>query len=189
MSAPEDYKFCVYVVSVGGSRSTSPAKTIIAGGFGRTAPNGTGHPKLGGNYAPVLKWAEKAKNDGYSIILHLDSARHEEIYEFSTSGFIGVGTVTSDSIIRIAQSFGWKTEKRPINYRELADFVDVLAAGTFLGLVPIRSITRHKYPPKLSNDIESSTRCKLETITYIAESENDGGPVFQRLFARLRALQ
>ncbi|KAK6067502.1 branched-chain amino acid aminotransferase [Seiridium cupressi] len=208
MSAPEDYKFCVYIVPVSGSRSTSPAKAIIAEGFDRTAPNGTGHAKLGGNYAPVLKWAEKAKNDGYSIILHLDSAKHEEIDEFSTSGFIGVKrsgpdeitlvvpdsrciieSVTSDSIIRIAQSFGWTTEKRPINYRELPDFVEVLAAGTFLGLVPIRSITRHNYPPKLSNDIESSTHFSLETITYISESKNDGGPVFQRLFARLRALQ
>ncbi|KAG6002888.1 hypothetical protein E4U21_002710 [Claviceps maximensis] len=166
LDPPEEYTFCVFVIPTGVYHGSHPVKALILDEFDRSAPNGTGHAKVGGNYAPVLKWSGKAKQDGYGITLHLDSARHEEIDEFSTSGFIGVkktttgddndvtlvvpdskcviDSITSESIQHIARSWGWKVEKRAILYNELPSFTEVFAAGTAAALVPIRSITRRR---------------------------------------------
>lgn len=87
-----------------------------------------------------MKWSDGARKEGYGITLHLDAATHTQIEEFSTSGFIGVkGTkkeceadneeitlvvpdsknivqsVTSDSCVKIAESLGWKIEKRAVS--------------------------------------------------------------------------
>lgn len=129
----EEYTFAVYVVPTGVYHGTAPTKAFILDEFDRAAPNGTGSAKVGGNYAPVLKWGEKARSEGYGINLHLDSATHSEIDEFSTSGFIGaiddgqgnitivvpdsknvIDSVTSESIQEIGASFGWKVEKRSV---------------------------------------------------------------------------
>jgi branched-chain amino acid aminotransferase len=114
-----------------------PVDALILEQFDRAAPEGTGSAKVGGNYAPVLRWSEKARNEGFGITLHLDSRTRTVIDEFSTSGFVGVKregeqytvvvpdsknaieSVTSDSVCEIAKSFGWKFECRPITYDEL----------------------------------------------------------------------
>ncbi|KGQ07801.1 Putative branched-chain-amino-acid aminotransferase TOXF [Beauveria bassiana D1-5] len=154
LTAPEEYTFCVFVVPTGVYHGTGPVKALILDEFDRTAPKGTGHAKVGGNYAPVLRWSDGARNDGYGITLHLDSAHHEDIDEFSTSGFIGVvaksetdvklvvpdsncviDSVTSDSVQHIARSWGWAVEKRTVKYAELPSFTEVMAAGTAAALV------------------------------------------------------
>lgn len=131
LSPPEEYMFCVYVLPTGVYHGTHPVNALILDDFDRAAPNGTGSAKVGGNYAPVLRWSDKARAEGYGITLHLDSATHSEVDEFSTSGFIGaivdgddvtlvvpdsknvIQSVTADSITDIGRSFGWKVEKRP----------------------------------------------------------------------------
>jgi branched-chain amino acid aminotransferase len=102
--------------------------------FDRAAPKGTGIAKVGGNYAPVIRWSMKAREEGFGITLHLDSKTETEIEEFSTSGFIGVKSngnsislvvpdsknvvqsITSDSCLRLAESFGWGVEVRKVSY-------------------------------------------------------------------------
>lgn len=100
-----------------------------------------GHAKAGGNYAGVLRWSGQAKTEGFDITLHLDSARHEEVDEFSLCGFLGVKrpshgvgddvgdddddvtlvvpdsqcaieSLTSDSVQHIARSWGWKVHRK-----------------------------------------------------------------------------
>jgi branched-chain amino acid aminotransferase len=133
LNPPEEYTFCVFVIPTGVYHGTHPVKALILDDFDRAAPNGTGSAKVGGNYAPVLRWSEKAHKEGFGITLHLDSKTHEEIDEFSTSGFIGVisegdnvklvvpnskaviDSVTSDSVQQIARSFGWSVEKRAVS--------------------------------------------------------------------------
>jgi branched-chain amino acid aminotransferase len=133
LNPPEEYTFVVYVLPVGVYHGVHPVKALILEDFDRSAPDGTGSAKVGGNYAPVLRWSEKASKEGYGITLHLDSKTRSEIDEFSTSGFIGVKkdgdnvtvvvpnsknvieSVTSESILGIAQSLGWKTEKRSVS--------------------------------------------------------------------------
>lgn len=137
LNPPEEYTFCVYVLPVGVYHGLHPVKALILEEFDRAAPDGTGSAKVGGNYAPVLRWSEKARTEGYGITLHLDSKTRSEIDEFSTSGFIGVkGTgdnitlvtpdskcvidsVTSNSCLEIAKSFGWKTETRSVSFSAL----------------------------------------------------------------------
>lgn len=206
LSPPEEYTFCVFVIPTGVYHGTHPVKALILDDFDRAAPNGTGNAKVGGNYAPVLRWSDKAREEGFGITLHLDSARHEEVDEFSTSGFIGalvngedvtlvvpdsncvIDSVTSESIQHIGRSWGWTVEKRSIKYAELSSFSEVMAAGTAAALVPIRSITRRKTSglpsgPRVSSDGDA------ETVTYIPAEQEDAGPIALKLLGQLKGIQ
>jgi len=192
LSPPEEYIFCVYVLPVGVYHGVHPVKALILEDFDRSAPDGTGSAKVGGNYAPVLRWSDKAREEGYGITLHLDSKTRSEIDEFSTSGFIGIkkdgelvtlvvpdskcviDSVTSDSVLEIARSLGWKTEKRSIKYEELPSFSEVLAAGTAAALVPIKSITR---------------KSRDETFSYIEATSEEPGPFCIKLLTTLKGIQ
>lgn len=206
LSPPDEYTFCVFVIPTGVYHGTHPVKALILDDFDRAAPNGTGNAKVGGNYAPVLRWSDAARNEGFGITLHLDSARHEEVDEFSTSGFIGavkngesytlvvpdstciIDSVTSDSILKIGESFGWKVEKRPIKYSELPQFSEVMAAGTAAALVPIRSITRRN-KSELKEGERVSKKDGAETVTFLDDKMEDAGPVCLKLLEQLRAIQ
>lgn len=149
--------FCVYVMPTGVYHGIHAVKALVLEEFDRAAPDGTGSAKVGGNYAPVLKWSDKARKEGYGITLHLDSKTRSEIDEFSTSGFIGVkgtgdditlvtpdskcviASVTSDSCLDIARSLGWKTETRSVSvYRAM--FILQACANGILGDIA-RAIT------------------------------------------------
>jgi branched-chain amino acid aminotransferase len=132
LNPPEEYTFVVYCIPTGVYHGTNPVDALILEHFDRAAPEGVGSAKVGGNYAPVLRWSEKAHKEGYGITLHLDSKTRSIIDEFSTSAFIGVKkdgdkvklvasssknvikSVTADSILRIAESLGWETESREV---------------------------------------------------------------------------
>jgi branched-chain amino acid aminotransferase len=93
-----------------------------------------GHVKVGGNYAPVLKWSDQARAEGFFITLHLDSRTNSEIDEFSTSGFLGLKktgesftvvvpssrsilkSVTSTTCLDLARSLGWNVEVRAVSF-------------------------------------------------------------------------
>ncbi|KAL2193702.1 aminotransferase [Corynascus similis CBS 632.67] len=206
LNPPEEYTFCVFVLPTGVYHGTHPVKALILDDFDRAAPNGTGSAKVGGNYAPVLRWSERARAQGYGITLHLDSKRHEEVDEFSTSGFIGalvdgenvtlvvpdskavIDSVTSDSVQQIAKSFGWKVEKRPIKYSELPNFQEVMAAGTAASLVPIRSITR-RATSGLPQGPRVSAQDGQETVTYTPDGSDEPGPLCLKLLAELKGIQ
>ena len=193
LNPPQEYTFCVYVLPTGVYHGVHPIDGIILEEYDRSAPEGTGSAKIGGNYAPVLRWSERARTEGFGITLHLDSKTRSEIDEFSTSGFIGVKqagedytvvvpnsknvikSVTSDSVCQLAESFGWKVERRRIPYEELADFTEVMAAGTAAALVPLRSITM------------KGRRDKFEY--YSGEGGDDPGPACVKLLTALRAVQ
>ncbi|KAL9091637.1 MAG: hypothetical protein Q9165_004713 [Trypethelium subeluteriae] len=196
LDAPEEYLFCVYVMPTGVYHGVHPVDALVLEEFDRAAPEGTGSAKVGGNYAPVLRWSDKAKKEGFGITLHLDSRTRTEVDEFSTSGFIGVhkeeGTpdgegytlvvpdsknviksVTAESACELARSFGWKVEKRQILYKELPKFSEVLAAGTAAALVPIKSIT---------------TRSTNDKFIYQGGSDNPG-PACMKLLTTLKGIQ
>ncbi|KAL8694173.1 MAG: hypothetical protein Q9218_001116 [Villophora microphyllina] len=191
LNPPEEYTFCVFVLPVGVYHGVHPVDALILEDFDRAAPEGTGSAKVGGNYAPVLRWSEKARNDGFGITLHLDSKTRTVIDEFSTSGFIGVRqegekftvvvpdsknvikSVTSESICEIARSFGWDVEKRPIKYEELPIFTEVMAAGTAAALVPIKSI---------------SMRSRNDKFLY-QKGGDEPGPACVKLLTTLKGIQ
>lgn len=191
LTPPEEFTFCVYVIPVGVYHGVHSVDALILEDFDRAAPEGTGSAKIGGNYAPVLRWSEKAKNEGFGITLHLDSKTRTVIDEFSTSGFLGVKktgsaftlvvpdsknvikSVTSDSVCEIAKSFGWDVEFRPVTYEELPSFAEVMAAGTAAALVPVKSITM---------------RSKKEKFHY-GDGGEEPGPCCTRLLATLQGIQ
>ncbi|KAG6353641.1 hypothetical protein INS49_005349 [Diaporthe citri] len=240
-SPAEDYAFLVFVAPTpaGVHDAPLPARALVLDEFDRAAPRGTGHAKVGGNYAPVLRFSGAARASGFGITLHLDSARHEEVDEFSTCGFIGVRTrsppgggppgsggvtlvvpdspcvidsVTSDSVQQIARdACGWGVERRRIAYTELPEFSEVLGAGTGVALCPIRSITRRTSGAKglcngsangLANGLYSGPSVQKlpagprvvsdadsETVTYLDDEQESGGPVFLELLKRLKDIQ
>lgn len=192
LNPPEEYTFCVYVLPVGVYHGVHPVDCLILEDFDRAAPEGTGSAKVGGNYAPVLRHSEKARDAGYGITLHLDSKTRSVVDEFSTSGFIGahvrgendvtivvtdsknvIQSVTSDSICEIAKSFGWKVEVRPIPYEEIPKFTEIMAAGTAAALVPIKSITMNS---------------KNDKFTY-RDGSDEVGPICDKLITTLKGIQ
>lgn len=189
LNPPEEYTFLVYVLPTGVYHGVHPVKALILDDFDRAAPHGTGSYKVGGNYAPVLRYSEKARNEGYGITLHLDSQTRRVIDEFSTSAFIGalkngddvelvvpdsdnvIESVTADSICQVARDQGWKVTKRPITYEELPKFEEVMAAGTAAALVPIKSITRGK-----------------DEFKY-RDASDESGPIVTTLLTKLKGIQ
>lgn len=191
LNPPEEYTFCVYVLPVGVYHGVHAVDALILEEFDRAAPEGTGSAKIGGNYAPVLRWSEAARSQGFGITLHLDSKTRTVVDEFSTCGFLGVKrdgervtmivpnskgiikSVTSDSVCEIAKSLGWPVEHRPIEYAELSGFSEVIAAGTAAALVPIKSI---------------SMKSRGDKFTY--QDGNDGiGPACAKLLSTLKDIQ
>jgi branched-chain amino acid aminotransferase len=189
----DGYTFTVFVMPTGVYHGLHAVDALILEDFDRAAPKGTGSAKLGGNYAPVLRWSEKARNEGFDITLHLDSQTRSEIDEFSTSGFLGVKkdgnqitialpdsknvikSVTSESVCEIARDiFGFKVEKRPILYEELKDFDEVMAAGTAASLVPVKSITM---------------RSRGDKFDYAGKEDGEPGPVCLKLLKTLKDIQ
>src|ERR1700761_7840343 len=89
LNPPQEYTFVVYVLPVGVYHGVHAVDALILEDFDRAAPEGTGSAKVGGNYAPVMRFSERASAEGFGITLHLDSKTRSEVDEFSTSGFIG----------------------------------------------------------------------------------------------------
>lgn len=176
LNPPEEYTFVVYVIPTGVYHGTHPVDALILEQFDRAAPEGTGSAKVGGNYAPVLRWSEKAHKAGYGITLHLDSKTRSVVDEFSTSAFIGVKkdgdkirlvasnsanvikSVTGDSVLRIAESFGWETESREVCLSKIPFRVSVLT--------PPRSPTK-----KLSLSMRSSRLERLQRLSQLNRSQ------------------
>lgn len=191
LNPPNGYTFCVYALPVGVYHGVHPVDALILEEFDRAAPEGTGSAKIGGNYAPVMRWSEKARNEGFGITLHLDSKTRTVIDEFSTSAFIGIRddegqytlvvpdsknvikSVTSDCVCEIARSIGWKVESRPVTYDELPTFSEIVAAGTAAALVSIKSITM---------------KSRNETFRY-REGSDEAGPAAIKLLGILQGIQ
>jgi branched-chain amino acid aminotransferase len=194
LNACDEYTFVVFVMPTGVYHGLHAVDALVLEEFDRAAPEGTGSAKLGGNYAPVLKWSDKARSEGFGITLHLDSKTRSEIDEFSTAGFIGVKqqendtvtlavpdsknvikSVTSDSVCQIARDlFGFKVEKRPILYEELPHFTEVMAAGTAASLVPVKGITM---------------RSRGDKFEYAGKEDGEPGPVCLKLLKTLKDIQ
>jgi branched-chain amino acid aminotransferase len=196
LSAPDEYTFVVFVMPTGVYHGIHAVDALILEDFDRSAPEGTGSAKVGGNYAPVLRHSSRAQKEGFGITLHLDSRTRSEIDEFSTSAFIGVledkatgkitlvqpdspnviDSVTASSVLEIgSRVFGFGVEKRRVAYEEIKEFKEVIAGGTAAALVPIRSITM---------------RSRNDKFTFECGGEDaGGGEVCVKLLQTLKGIQ
>ncbi|KAL5041952.1 hypothetical protein BDW71DRAFT_200951 [Aspergillus fruticulosus] len=194
LTPPDEYTFCVYVTPAAAYHGINPLDALILEEFDRAAPRGTGSGKVGGNYAPVMKWSDQARREGFAITLHLDSASRSEVEEFSTAGFVGikkeadgegvavvvpdsgnvVDSVTVRCILAVAERMGWAAERRVIKYEELASFSEVLACGTAVTVIPIKSIT---------------CKSRGDRFTYLEGNDGKPGPYAAKLAATLGDIQ
>lgn len=167
LSPGEETILAIYVQPIRPYYASSGADAgldgLVLDTYDRAAPRGMGAFKVGGNYAPVWRHAEKAKEMGYGITLHLDSQTRELVEEFSTSGFLGhytdkngkdvlvvprtenaIQSTTADSIVRLAEldSKNWVVERREVKFSEVGGLDEVVAVGTAASAVPIRSLSR-----------------------------------------------
>ncbi|KAL6231518.1 hypothetical protein BDW75DRAFT_243816 [Aspergillus navahoensis] len=194
LTPPDEFTFCVYVTPAAAYHGINPLDALILEEFDRAAPRGTGSGKVGGNYAPVMKWSDQAKRQGFAITLHLDSATRSEVEEFSTAGFVGikkepdgegvvvvvpdsrnvVDSVTVRSILAVAERMGWGVERRAIRYEELASFSEILACGTAVTVIPIKSIT---------------CKSRGDRFTYLEGNDGKPGPYAAKLALTLGDIQ
>jgi branched-chain amino acid aminotransferase len=130
------------------------SKALIARDHDRTAPMGSRAYKIGGNYAPSIVAGQKAKHEGYSALLYLDSQTRNHIDEFSSSNFFGIKddkyitpkspnilpSITNDSLMTIAKDMGLTVQKRAISVDELATFDQMGACGTAIVILNISEI-------------------------------------------------
>nr|C9K7B6.1 RecName: Full=Transaminase AMT5; AltName: Full=AM-toxin biosynthesis protein 5 [Alternaria alternata]BAI44740.1 similar to branched-chain-amino-acid aminotransferase [Alternaria alternata]BAI44804.1 similar to branched-chain-amino-acid aminotransferase [Alternaria alternata] len=192
--APADhFTFCVFVMPVAplSTGAGQGLRALVVEDVDRAAPKGTGSAKVGGNYAPIVTTMQRAKADGYGLTLHLDSATHTMVDEFSASGFIGVRvdagkttmvvpdsptilrSITVDSMCRIAESFGWQVQRRAVSFTELAELSEAFAVGTAFILTPVRAITRP---------------CTHTCIEYTADYRSSAS-AYTRLLETLQGIQ
>ncbi len=151
-----EYLFVVFVGPVGPyfKEGFNPVTVELVHDFDRTAPLGTGHIKVGGNYAASLRPADRAHKDGYSSVLFLDAKEKKFIDEAGPANFFGIRnntyitpqsrsilpSITNMSIEALAKDLGLKIERRPVPMEELELFEEAGACGTAAIISPIGKI-------------------------------------------------
>ena len=183
-----EYMFMVFVTPVGPyfKEGFKPGNMIICRDHDRAAPLGTGHIKVGGNYAASLTSLEEGHEKGYTSVIYLDSKEKKYIDECGPANFFGIKnntyitpdshtilpSITNMSLQEIARSIGMKVETRPVPLEELPTFEEVGACGTAAVISPINKII----------DPESN-----QVFEYC--KENTPGPFSVKLYNKLTAIQ
>ncbi len=155
----KEFEFRVFVSPVGPyfkQDGLAPISLAVSD-LDRAAPSGTGHYKIGANYAGGLLATKLAQQQGASEALYLDAVEKRYIDEAGSANILiamrdgGLATprsaavlpsVTRRSITQLAADhLGIPTAKRPIDLRgEFDDFVEMGACGTAAVLAPVTRI-------------------------------------------------
>lgn len=188
VKASGEYLFLVFVTPVGPyfKDGFMPVNMMITRTFDRAAPLGTGHIKVGGNYAASLRALEVAHKAGYASALFLDAREKKFIDEAGPANFFGIKdntyitpsshsilpSITNKSLQKIASDMGMKVEIRPVPVEELETFDEVGACGTAAVITPVRSIVD-----------------EFTGKTYQFSKNNEPGPVSRQLYDKLTGIQ
>jgi branched-chain amino acid aminotransferase len=184
----KEYLFIVFVTPVGPyfPEGFRPVDMMICRDYDRAAPLGTGHIKVGGNYAASLISIRQAHDKGYSTAIYLDAKEKIYIDESGPANFFGIKnntyitpesksilpSVTNKSLMELAKNMGMKVERRPIPVTELGSFEEAGACGTAAVITPIKTIV----DPEIG-------------ITYNYCKDGNPGPVSQKLYNKITAIQ
>jgi branched-chain amino acid aminotransferase len=184
----DEYMFMVFVGPVGPyfKEGFNPVKIQLVRDYDRAAPLGTGHIKVGGNYAASLMPAARAKAEGYVSVLFLDSKTHKYIDEAGPANFFGIKnntyvtpdshtilpSITNMSLRQLAADMGMNVEQRNVPVEELEEFDEVGACGTAAIISPICMI----------EDRETGK-------VYRFCKDKKAGPISTKLYNKLRAIQ
>ncbi len=182
----DEYMFMVFVSPVGPyfKEGFKPVAIEVVRDFDRAAPLGTGHIKVGGNYAASMRSADRAHKDGFASVLFLDAKEKKYIDEAGPANFFGIKdnkyitpqsksilpSITNMSLEQIAKDIGLEVERRPVHIDELNTFEEAGACGTAAIISPIGKIY---------------DRMHDKTIQY----GDVAGPVSTRLYETLQGIQ
>lgn len=188
VSPADEYLFMIFVTPVGPyfKEGFKPTNMMISRQYDRAAPNGTGHIKVGGNYAASLVAGKLAHEKGYSAVLYLDSKEKKYIDECGPANFFVIKdntyvtpeshsilpSITNKSLYELAKDSGLKVERRPIMLEELDSFDEAGACGTAAVISPVGRI----------DDVDTGK-------SYVFSKDGKPGKVCEMLYNRLRAIQ
>ncbi len=184
----DEYTFVVFVTPVGPyfKEGFNPVKIAVVRDSDRAAPLGTGHIKVGGNYAASLIGLKRVKAEGYGAPMYLDAVEKKYIDEIGAANFFGVKnntyitpkspsilpSITNMSLEALAEHLGYKTERRPVAFDELDTFEEVGACGTAAIISPIGEI----------KDLDTG-----KVYTFCCDGKP--GPVSTKLYETLLGIQ
>ncbi len=183
-----EYLFMIFVTPVGPyfKEGFKPVSVIIDRDHDRAAPRGTGHIKVGGNYAASLISLDTCHKAGYSTVLYLDSAEKKYIDECGPANFFAIRgssyitpkshsilpSITNMSLMQLAQDMGLTVEQRQVPVEELSTFDEAGACGTAAVISPVGKI----FDP-------------ANNRVYEYSKDGSAGKVSTTLYNRLRAIQ
>jgi branched-chain amino acid aminotransferase len=183
-----EYLFMVFVTPVGPyfKEGFKPMNMLICRNYDRAAPKGTGHIKVGGNYAASLVSLENGHLKGFASVIYLDAKEKKYIDECGPANFFGIKnntyvtpdsasilpSITNKSLMTLAADMGMKVERRPVPVEELASFDEVGACGTAAVISPIGKIV----------DPENNK-------IYDYCKNGKPGPISVKLYSKLTAVQ
>lgn len=184
----KEYTFLVFVMPVGPyfKEGFKPVTMMICRDHDRAAPLGTGHLKVGGNYAASMTSISEAHEKGFATTMYLDAKEKKYIDECGPANFFGIKnntyitpkspsilpSITNKSLQVLAESLGMKVEKRQVPVEELAEFEEIGACGTAAVITPIRKVV----------DADKG-------ITYSYGDGINPGPVTSKLYEILIGIQ
>lgn len=163
-----------------------PVSIQVISDYDRAAPFGTGHIKVGGNYAASLRALDRGKKEGFSSVIFRSSADRRYIDEAGPANFFAIKgntyitpdspsvlpSITNMSLRQLAKDMGMNIELRHVAVDELGDFDEVGACGTAAVISPIGKIV----------DRDSGK-------VYEYCKDGNAGPISTKLYNTLRGIQ
>ena len=188
VSPAKEYMFMVFVGPVGPyfKEGFNPVSMQIVHDYDRAAPLGTGHIKVGGNYAGSLAASERAKAEGYSSVIFLEAKEKKYIDEAGPANFFAIKdniyvtpkshsilpSITNMSLMQLAEEMGLKVERRQIAVEELGDFDEAGACGTAAIISPIGKIV-----------------VRETGKVFVFSKDGKAGPISTKLYQKLLDIQ
>lgn len=183
-----EYMFMVFVGPVGPyfKEGFNPVTMQVVKDIDRAAPDGTGHIKVGGNYAGSLRALVRAQKEGYASAIFLDAKEKKYIDECGPANFFGIKdntyitpksdsilpSITNMSLMQLAEHTGMKVERRKVTLEEIESFEEVGACGTAAVISPIKKIV----------DRETG-----KVFEYCKDGK--AGPISTKLYKKLQGIQ
>jgi branched-chain amino acid aminotransferase len=184
----DEYLFIIFVTPVGPyfKDGFKPVNMMVCRDYDRAAPLGTGHIKVGGNYAASLISTKQAHDKGFAISLYLDAKEKKYIDEGGPANFFAIKnntyitpdsksilpSITNKSLMELAKDMGMKVERRPVDVDELSSFEEVGACGTAAVITSVKTVV----DPDMGK-------------TYNYCPDGNPGPLSTKLYNKLTAIQ
>jgi branched-chain amino acid aminotransferase len=168
----QDHIFMVFTSPVHVYWPTNGIRILVTSQFHRAAPGGIGNVKAIGNYVSGLlpsalakrgyDWRDgrpvKVSDEPFHDVLYLDAVHNRHVEEFAGANFVAISADgalvvpksdsilpgnTCDSLIKLAESEGWRVEIRPLPVEEIMDekrIAEAFCTGNAAIITPINEL-------------------------------------------------